>query len=204
MASQIVSLVDIKTHLAFNNPNDSSPQDTVLQSFIDAATGWVEGRVGPVTNTGYVERHDGWGGVQIMLKHSPVLSVNYVKEYRSTGGLLVLAESTPANTLDGYQIEYPTGLITRVFQGGWPRTFFPGSRNIEVSYIVGYEPIPAEIQLATKELVTHWFRNTQQAPPPGGAGLGTYDATETQAGLWQAVPYRVIDLVDRFRKQAIG
>ena len=96
--------------------------------------------------------------------------------------------------------------MTRTFAGySWPRPYFPGRRNIEVTYVAGYNPIPPDIWIATVELVAHWWRNTQQASRTFTPNQ-EYDPTNDagQSGLWQGMPYRVENLIAPYRKVSIG
>jgi hypothetical protein len=72
-----------------------------------------------------------------------------------------------------YQCDPITGTLIRSFQGLIQRPFFPGLRNVEVTWIAGYNPLPPDIKFATMQLIAHWWRQTQQAsrtfPMPAGA-----------------------------------
>jgi hypothetical protein len=203
MAGQIVTLSEVKAYLQIPNPSQPASTDVIMQGYIDAATEYVENYVGPVTETDYVERHDGYTS-EIVLLHRPILRINSLVEVVA---LVVdnLEESVTRNPIDGYQVNYRSGKIKRVFSGGYPRIFWPGSRNIEVSYTAGYEPVPAQVRLATLELVTHYWRNGQEAGPTGvGAGIDAFDAVDQQPGMWPAIPYRVAAWLDNYRTPSIG
>ena len=153
-------------------------QQNMLQRYIDSACSFAQGAQGanrPIAPTEFRERHDGWAGDTIMLHHSPFLSLVACTEWQSSGGSITLVESTPESPGEGIQIDYATSQIVRVFAGySWPKPFFPGSRNIEVVYIAGFDPVPPELWEATVDLVGWKWRNSQQAsrsvgPQPLGA-----------------------------------
>lgn len=197
-ATPLATLDQVKAWL--NYPMFDTSDDTSLTLLLSAASDLIERYAGPIQPTAFVERHDGWGGSEIILNHCPVVSVAYVNEYRSTGGLVTLPESTPESTVDGYEIEWETGRLIRVFQGNWPRTFFPGSRNIEVSYVAGYASIPPLAQLATQIIVAEWWQQGHQAPMLGQPDrIGGTFAEVATAGTTIGVPDAALDLIDQLR-----
>jgi hypothetical protein len=155
----------------------------------------------PVGATQYDRRFDGWAswqGAYIMLPYYPVLEVISVVEYWGISGPHTLVESTPTTQVDGFQCVYPTGRLNRVFPGNVQKPWFPGSRNIEVVWVAGFNPVPADIKVATLELIAHWYRNTQlQSARPNNAlpSSNEYEPASTGVGLWQGVPYRVTSLL---------
>lgn len=181
---------------------------TNIQRVCDMACVWAQRYCGrPLARTTYSERHDGWSGSDIMLKKTPFLDLVLCQEYSSSGGTLNLPEATPTSNenTDGIQIDRGTSMIRRVFAGySWPRTFFPGSRNISITYTAGYDPVPPDAWLATIEYASYWYRHTQQTRREGTRGGSDPDALDQQNGLWVGVPYRITALLDPFRVIAIG
>lgn len=203
----IASLGDLKSYLNYSTPTSAGADDAQLQNLLAAACDMIERNVGPIAPTTYTERYDGWGGdPELLLRHSPVLSVTSVTEQWSTGGTHVLEESTFGPGQDGYQVDREIGLLVRVFQGNWPRTWFPGSLNVQVVYTAGYNPIPPLIRLGCLELVAHWWTQGHQAASRGWgpAGEDTYDAVASTPGAWEAVPYRIQAKLRPFRKPVLG
>jgi hypothetical protein len=199
-------------------PQGKTDQDGVLQLIVDAANDWVNTFLDrPIAPTQFEERFDGWagwGGSTIMLPYAPVLEIVSMNEYWGLSGAHQLVEQTPAaqygagfsaaNPAGGtYQVNRRTGALTRTFPGLVSKPFFPGNRNIEVTWIAGFNPIPAQIKLAALEFANHWYRNTQeqpeQAPPYGGAA-----GDEPGAQLWPGVPQRIVTLLEPFVQQGIG
>lgn len=188
----------------------TSPQVvTNMQRVTDMASTWVQRYCGrPLCPTMYSERHDGWSGSDIQLKKDPVLDPILVTEYQSSGGLIVLVEATPNsnnNDANVFQLDRAVGTITRAFGGySWPRTWFPGRRNVSVTYLAGYSPIPPEVWMATIELASYWYRMTQQTRRDSVRGGSDPDQLDTANGLWSGVPYRITAMIDAFRLVAIG
>ncbi|GAC1535726.1 MAG: hypothetical protein NVS3B1_30060 [Marmoricola sp.] len=117
----------------------------------------------------------------------------------------VLKEQTPANqgTQDVFQCDYLRGVVIRSFMGLIQRPYFPGSRNVEITWWAGYNPVPAQIRVATLELVNYWWRNTQEAPRTSALQINGYEEPASSA-LWPAVPQRVTLLLEPFTQQGIG
>lgn len=207
--------LDAKPYLMY--PENKTDQDPVLQLLLDAACQWVQDWLGrPIGATEFYRRFDGWAGWMgsiIMLPYYPVLQVVNITEWWGLSGPHVLVEQTPeaqygvGQTQIGnntYQIDPVEGKIIRTFPGLVQRPFFPGSRNIEITWIAGYNPIPPQVRLAALELFTWWYRNTQEDPrmatrvgPYGGAGQGEHD-------LWPAVPNRVTVMLEPYTQQGMA
>jgi hypothetical protein len=113
------------------------------------------------------------------------------------------AESTPENPIDGVQVDYDTGQIMRTFAGGsWPKPFFPGSRNIEVTYVAGYDPVPSNVWMATVNLVAFWWRHWYQASRTFTKDAGP--KTQGGDGLWPGVPNEIAQIFESYHLQTIG
>src|ERR1039458_4706094 len=133
----------------------TSPQVvTNMQRVIDSSCAMVQRYCGrPLCPTMYAERHDGWSGSDILLRKNPFLDLISCTEYQSAGGVVVLLEATPTsnnNDANVIQIDRAVSMIRRAFGGySWPRTFFPGSRNISIVYTAGFDPVPPDAWEAT-------------------------------------------------------
>lgn len=202
-----VDLDTAKKYLQF--PADRTDSDEQLQLFVDGACWWVQDYLGrPVAPTQFMRRFDGWSGWQgsnIMLPYSPVIEVVSVIEYRGSSSNAELVEQTPSAQALGsesYQIDPLTGRLMRTFPGLVQKPWFPGTRNIEVTWIAGYNPIPPTIRMATFELFAHWYRNTQESPKTFRGSLGEYDAPDSK--MWAAVPHRVMTLLQTYEQVGIG
>lgn len=206
-----LTLDEVRGWLRYPNPTQATADDDNLQRVIDMACAKIQGFINrPVGAQLFWERHDGWSGEYILLKETPFLELVECVEWQSSGGPITLVESTPANPVDGVQINYATGRLMRTFAGySWPRPFFPGSRNIEVTYRAGFNPIPGDLWIATVELVKHWWANTQQQTAlrvPGLSAAAEYDPEDTRdpTGLFPAMPYRIEQLLATYLKVGIG
>ncbi len=203
----ICTLADVKGYLRL--PLSDTSYDAELTNLTFVATDQIEQYCNRpiVPKPMPIERHDGWVGDTIELKYSPVTSVTYVYEYFA-GFLNNLSESTPSNPIDGYQLEYQTGRLIRVFTNGFPRQWYPGSRNIEISYSVGLSPTPPILWQAARELVAHIFSQQEQINPSNvpkfTGGANSSDETETSPELWQGLPYRIEAKIKPFRRRSIA
>jgi hypothetical protein len=150
-----VSLDDVRAYLNLPNTLD----DTELRSFISAAVGLIEDLIGPIVPVTVTETFDG-GGRQISLRTTPVISVQTVTER--------MAQSTYTDTLDdaaggsfhsyGYQLDGET--ITKQMSG-FPVAFFPGRRNVAVTYTAGRSSLSPKLQKAIAEQVRHLWQTQQ-------------------------------------------
>lgn len=199
---------DVKPWLQI--PATDTTRDNALTLITGMACNWVQKFLGgPVAATSFTRRFDGWSdwsGAYIMLPYQPVLEVVQVIEFRGTLGAFVLPESVPTAQTDGWQLVPSTGRLNRVFPGNVQKPWFPGSRNIEISWVAGYQPVPPDIQVATLEMVAHWFRNTQQQPAlraAAGGPRGEYDPVDP-AGMFAGVPDRIVDLLEPYMRVGIG
>ncbi len=186
-------------------PATSTARDANLTLITEMACSWVANYVGrAIGATTFDRRFDGWAswqGAYIMLPYYPVLEVVSVTEYWGIAGPHVLSESTPTVQIDGWQCAYNTGRLNRVFPGNVQKPWFPGSRNVEVVWTAGYNPIPADIKVATLELIAHWYRNTQQMGARPGNNIivaAEFEPAEQAGGLWQGVPYRITALLSPY------
>ena len=187
-------------------PTPGSADAIKLQRFIDGACTQAQGPGGanrPLCPTRVHERHDGWSGDTIMLLFSPFLQLVSCVENMSTGGPITLPEATPSNNaFDGVTIDYATSKLTRTFAGGWPRPYFPGLRNIEVTYVAGFNPVPPDVWEATAELVAYKWRNSQEASRWFAQG-DEYGGPAT-GGLFPGMPNRIADVLGSYRLPTIG
>jgi hypothetical protein len=198
---------DVKPYLQF--PHGVSESDTKLQLVLDMCCTWVQNYLGrPVAPTEFFRRFNGMSGntgAYLSLPYYPVIEVEKVVEYWGTSGPHELAEQTPTEqgNSEMFQLDPLRGVLSRTFQGLVLRPWFPGARNVEVTWKAGYNPVPADIKLATLELVAHWWRNTQQAsrsePAPS-----EYDPEAPMSGMFAAVPERVVRLLSPYAQQGIG
>lgn len=207
--SSYVDLDEFKRYVQY--PQTQVDDDDELRLIVDSSCSWAQDWLArPIAPTEFSRRFDGWTswmGSFIVLPYAPVLQVVNVTEWWGLSGPHVLTEQTPANqnpkgNQGMYQLEPITGIVRRTFAGLVQRPWFPGSRNIEITWIAGYNPIPSQIRLATLELAAYWYRSTQEAPRM--ASPRPYGEGEPRNDLWPAVPSRVTALLESYVQQGIG
>lgn len=199
-----IDFTEVWQYLQFSSA-PTGAQANMLQRYIDSACTQGQGRSNrPLGPNQFMERHDGWSGEYIQLNYSPFLRLVKCQEWQSTGGFVQLPESTPEDPVEGIQIDYATSQIMRTFAGySWSRPFFPGSRNVEVTYLAGFDPVPPDIWEATMELIAWKWRNTQQGSRSSPRQAGEFDS-DASDGLWPGVPNRVAEVFDSYWLPAIG
>ncbi|HEY1690065.1 MAG TPA: hypothetical protein VGF95_14515 [Solirubrobacteraceae bacterium] len=202
--------MDVKPYLQI--PEESTDSDTQLQLFLDMGCEWVQRYLGqPVAPTEFFRFFTKWGGSdRVVLPYAPVLGDLKVIEWWASSGPHELTEQTPAKqgNQEMFQVDRLKGIVFRTFMGLLPRPYFPGLRNIEITWTAGYNPIPADIKIATLEFIAHWWRNTQQAsrgassPTPRMEEYGGADVVVS--GMWAGVPNRIISLLSPYEQVGIG
>jgi len=161
-------------------------------------------------------KFDGGAGLYsgyIMLPRTPVLQVISVIEYQGNNPVTLTEIVNPgipnvANNPtpgDGYQVSYRTGRLTRVLGGIWNRPFFPGSNNIWVTWVAGYNPIPTDIIMSMLNWIGNIFKNGFEASAirPPGPGEGS-DPSSTTKGIWLGIPNDVKTVLQSYLAPGIA
>ncbi len=178
---------------------------TNLTLITQAVCSWAQKRLGkPIAPHLFQHLFDGDGyATTIMLPYPPVLEIVTVVETWGMSGDHVLDEATPDNQVFGFECQYSTGRLVRMFHGLVPYPWFPGVRNIYVEYWAGQNPIDPDLKMATLEMIAHWYRNTQQQSANRLNGAGA-SAEEVASGLWQGTPLRILGILDEEIHIGIG
>lgn len=197
--------LDVKPYLEFTSSNVK--YDPQLQNITEMACTWVQNyinkAVAPTTFTRFFDGNQGYQGSYLMLPYYPVLQVVSVVEWWGNSGPHTLNEQTPSNQGDGemYNINRQTGVITRVFSGMIEKPWFPGARNVQITWVAGYNPVPKDIREATLELINYFYRNTQEAARMVGPNADQYDQWQQAPG---SIPQHVYTLLQKYKPLLIG
>lgn len=204
----LVDLVnDVKPFLQV--PSTDTSKDVILQRLIDGISSWVQRECGKPLSKSRFTWKTGTNGTTsvIMLPYYPVLEIVSCTEYWGISGPHVLSESVPTAQRDGFQVDYTTGALTRVFQGLVQKPWFPGSDNIWVTWDAGFNPVPPDASLMVLEAIKWYWDNTQQKSrnrPPGPNDQWQAPAPTT-ADFWGSVlPALMKPLTDQFISVGIG
>jgi hypothetical protein len=180
--------------------------DTTHDAILDVIIAGVCARAaklhgGPILPTTYgpddgLGKFDGSGGLNsgyIMLPRRPVIQVVEVVEYQGQSPVVLPEVTDPFTGADGFQVNYRSGRITRVLGGLWNRPFYPGSNNVWITWVAGYNPIDPDWIQAALEWVAFVFRNTQQTlSAKAGLSLSQeYDPSDATDILYRGVPARI-------------
>jgi hypothetical protein len=183
----IISLQDGKDALGWPATGYKAADETDLRLYIAAATPVIEDIVGAVVYGQHVFKGD--GGKPGVVLPGAVQSIVSVTEngYPVPSGYYVWDETS--NTLTAGT--------------NWaPRRFMPSVRGVVVTYMGGYQVIPANIILATRELVRHLWQIGKQGTRPNNGNLPVTGDAFTPSGY--AVPRRVIELCAASTRTAGG
>lgn len=190
----LMSLPDIKEEL--NIRQTDTTKDAKLRRWLSAANGQIENITGPIRPYPQTDYFDG-GTEYVVLMARWVSAITSVKE-NWTGTDYTLTEQPVGASTDsyGYTWDRDTNTIYRRLTGGQAAMFQPGRRSVAVSYTGGLLTIPDDIQLATAELIKHWYRKSQ--PYQGGA-YGANQGDAEPVGNYM-VPNAVLELLETYRR----
>lgn len=188
----IVTVAEAKVHM--NVPTTDTSHDTEISGFVDAATPVIEDIVGAVLQATFDELYDG-GRPSIVLRHNPVISITSLTEYSGVTPTVLTVAATPDLVVPGSYVLDPDGILYRAGTG----YFTPGRSNVRVVYVAGRAAVPANIRLATLELVRHLYQSTQQGGRPSFNGGATDDMPWAPSAF--AVPTRVIELLAPHKRE---
>lgn len=195
---------DVKPFLQV--PSTDTSQDPILRGLIDGISDWVQRECGrPLTRSRFTWKTgaDGFTSV-VMLPYVPVLEIVECIEYWGISGPHVLTESTPTDQTDGFQCEYPTGALKRVFQGLVQKPWFPGTDNIWVTFDAGFNPEPPAARLMTLEAIKWYWDNTQQLSRSRPQAQEPWDKPDVSQFWGSVLPAMMKPLVDQFAQVGIG
>lgn len=186
----LISLADAKQQLNIT----STTSDDELRIFIEAATAAVERhRNEAIIRRSVVEEHYlddyTWGFGQNYGQPAAwgVPARKLALDCRPAISLTSIARVDGTMTWDVANLHLSPGGIVDVLFG------LPLSGHVTVTYIAGYQTIPAEFQLATRIIVEHLWqtqRGNKGWPKPGGM-----DDSLSTIGLGFAIPNRALELL---------
>lgn len=134
----------------------TTADDAEIMDFIEATTFLVEGFIGPIRPTAFVEKHPS-GGDYLLLFRMPVLSVTSVEPWFDSG-----TSYAPGDLV----VDTETGRVYRknglCFTGG----------PFKVTYSAGRTAVPANVRLAARMIIGHLWETQRgrliRIPAPGG------------------------------------
>lgn len=213
--TQIASLATVKQYLRIPNPTGSNPDDATLQVLMAGATEAIEKEVGHIIPARITnDKYDG-GDMELWLRELPVLYIVNVEEgwgYYNWELDDQEVNSQPALSIWSYSLDNPReGLITRRGPGNVQVPFVHGRNNIRVDYVVGRNSVPGNAALAFCELVSIWYRQSQQRAAAGNTEAIAYNASDTQSftratgdtSINFGVPYAILEMLKGSRRRPI-
>lgn len=176
----IVSLPEAKRHL--NMAVDRTTEDEEVRSMIEAVTSIVERhRMETIARRSFTETDVMGSGYRLVLMRHPVLSVSSIVD-----------ENGVAVPVSQWSLDTQNGILTRTGGGG-------SAIRYTVTYVAGYQQIPAHYILAAKIILAHiWQTQRIQniGPQPTLGGQSRRDESiVTPSGMGFAIPHRAIELL---------
>lgn len=176
-----LTLSEVKSHLNVT----VLTHDAELVAFIEAAEAAIAQRVGPLTPVARTVRVS--PASRVLRVPTPAASLTGVTD--ADGVALTVGDLF----LDG-----ASGLVS--FNDGTGFT----SRYYTVTYMAGRDPVPADLKLAVKELVRHfWTTQRGTGPRPGGGPLSE-STSNTVPGAAYLLPFRVSELLKPHMPLLVG
>lgn len=161
--------------------------DDELTVYIEALTEVVEGFVGPIEAREVVEQADARGQTLVLLQ-TPALSLTTFKPVTTGGSTVHVADLY----LDG-----TSGAVTRLDGANW------SGGPWTVTYQAGRTTVPASLTVAARLLLQHWWRTRYGAARGNPGGGEDYDVNEPVPGFGYAIPNRVLQLLEPFRRPPV-
>lgn len=186
---------------------DTSDDDELLD-WIDAITRAIERYTGPIIPRVVVETYTVRPLQRsIVLRRRPVLEVLEVREFWGPGDIrnpTVFVDTGPTYADDAYYFDPGTSSVMR-YGSGYPTNWPVGYDNVRITYRAGRTPVPQNLRLASKELLTHVWRQSQitggtSRPVPRGTGESLGDRLDKDV----QVPARVLTLIGYRRAPLLG
>jgi hypothetical protein len=162
----LITLAEAKSQLGIATA--VTTYDSDIERYVEAATPIIEALTGPVISASATYTLNGGSAVLLLpVKFASVTSVTV------DGVAFTNFDADPA-----------AGIIYS--DSGW---FASGIQNVVVVVAVGSATIPANVKLAARELVRHWWQTSRQANRPGTADQ------DTQQSLPLGVSRRIGELL---------
>lgn len=192
----LISVDDARSVLRLRASNTAD--DGMLQTIIESASKVVTDITGPMTVSQYSEWFDG-GVPTIVPSRGPIVRVVSAVEYYGVSAFPLTEQPLGGQTnAFGYTVDYLTGEITRRTFGGSTALYAYGAKNVQFTYTAGRTQVPENVQLATRELVRHFYQATQV---PGRPKMGAVaDDGYGEVAIGFAVPNFVVEMLQPDRR----
>jgi len=175
-AGDLTNLSAVKRWLNISSDND----DALLTDLVTQVSSFVENTIQrKVLTTTHVETYRGTGGSRFLLRNWPVQSVTSVEwgETRIDTVVDAIGNASGVAT-DGRSV---------ILVGS--RT--PYDRPVRVTYVAGYDSVPADLMLAVTELVGEAYSARTHIGQTSHASSGTTTVAFSREAMHQAVLARL-------------
>jgi hypothetical protein len=183
---------------------DNTARDADLTAYVQAATPVIEDIIGSALSASKTVYRDGarrnhWRGYFRSAADTDAAAILISDRVQSITTVVENGVTLVAGT--DYVFNTATNLLYRgsgYYPTGW---FAPGIGNVVITYLAGYATVPANVQLATRELVRFWVQQGNESQRPA-YGDGVESMAFTPQGF--AVPKRVIELCAAEQRAMVG
>jgi hypothetical protein len=193
----LISIADARESLRLRTADVAD--NAKIQTIIEAASRLIVDITGPMSYQTYTEWYDG-GVSTIVPEHLPLVQVTAAAEYYGLSKFVLTEQPLGAQTdAFAFTVDYSTGQITRRTYGGAPAMFAIGSKNVNIQYQAGRLLVPENVQLACRELVRHFYTQTQVPGRPKFNGAPGEDEFDNRL-IGYALPHFVVEMLQPDRR----
>ncbi|MEE1813700.1 hypothetical protein PUR59_01420 [Streptomyces sp. SP18ES09] len=182
-----MALLTLEQARAILTLGSDTQYDDELTVYITALTEVVEGLVGPIDPREVVEQADAYGPTLVLLQ-TPALSLTSLAPVLSGGSTVDVASLYLNGT---------SGAVGRLDGANW--TGGPWT----VTYQAGRSTVPASMTVAARLLLQHWWRTRYGAARGNPGGGEDFDVNEPVPGFGYAIPNRVLQLLEPYRRPPV-
>jgi len=185
-SNALTSVANLKFQL--NILTSDNTQNTMLELYINAASQAIEtycDRKFKIPSSSYVEYHDGGGMDYILPRQYPVTEITDIRiDQERVFGTDTIVDATEYEAADEGQT------ITS------DRIFPTGRQNVRLTYKAGYDPVPADIELACLWTAEWFYRQRAR----GDMGRTSVSKGDESVGVLAELPKQVLQLIEQYKR----
>lgn len=198
-AIDLVPFQDAKTFLNISATDTS--KDDKIRDWLRSATAIVEMICGPLTSTSRTDVFDG-GNEELVLPFRWVMEITDMHETRGTTNYELTEQplGTQNTTAFGYTWDRNTNHIVRRSSGSTPTNFPDGKDVVSVTYTLGMQVIPQDIQEAVKLYIKHRYTQSESNSTKPFAATQDDEQGAVMVGNF-LVPYAVTEALEPYKRR---
>jgi hypothetical protein len=148
-SNALISLEDLKKYLGI--AQDDTSKDFTLEVYINGISDYIQGTGNTILKTDYVEKYQGTGTQELVLKHKPINSVSKL--------------TNSASDVTDYEILKSAGILYKDYGWGLSGSTSPMMhdrinkvyKTIEIEYNAGYENTPGDLLMVITAMIKNQY-----------------------------------------------